>query len=392
MTYLNTIRGREWFVATTGSDSNSGLGSDVPLLTISEAIKRADGNDRILVWPGVYREQAPQLSGVSIRGNLSILNAFPSTGSITSMVGQVDVRGTNLVTGWSLHSAGTYKATFATTTYNLWLSDVLDGNGDWTNLTYKATVAEVESTASSWTQSAGEVYVHLSDGSDPSSASVEASVRTSGLNIGTECESLYVRGLTFSGGHTHGVRCYQESSTKDSALASVTFDLCTARYNGSGSQDLGNGFSFFGVFRADFNSCRAFKNKMDGFNFHYSGIYNLTDCEGLRNGDNGASPHESATMNVVGGRFADNGDQNLVAVVDSVMNLDGVISTGSGTEGIYYDDSRGRIVNTFSGGNVTGLKLVNSTVLTHNLTYGTGGDANTGADESIDGTSSKYVV
>lgn len=50
--------GRTWHVdGTHGSIQNDGLRPDSPLLTIQSAIDRAAHGDRVLVWPGVYREE-----------------------------------------------------------------------------------------------------------------------------------------------------------------------------------------------------------------------------------------------------------------------------------------------------------------------------------------------
>lgn len=54
-------------------------------------------------------------------------------------------------------------------------------------------------------------------------------------------------------------------------------------------------------------SCKAYYNRNDGFNYHYSGHSSLIECEGYNNFDDGVSHHENCTFEINGGLWNNNG-------------------------------------------------------------------------------------
>lgn len=63
------------------------------------------------------------------------------------------------------------------------------------------------------------------------------------------------------------------------------------------------------VQNADCNTiaCKAYYNRNDGFNYHYSGHSTLIECEGYNNFDDGVSHHEDCTFEINGGVWMNNG-------------------------------------------------------------------------------------
>ncbi|MBP3962605.1 fibronectin type III domain-containing protein [Paenibacillus lignilyticus] len=118
-----------YYVATTGSDTNSGTQAS-PFKTIQKAASIAVAGDTVIIRGGTYRETiTPANSGSA--GNLITYQAY--TGET------VTVSGADAVTaGWSVHSGSVYKAT---TTLGLGAENQVFVNGEmmiearWPNIT-----------------------------------------------------------------------------------------------------------------------------------------------------------------------------------------------------------------------------------------------------------------
>lgn len=113
------------------------------------------------------------------------------------------------------------------------------------------------------------------------------------------------------------------SNIKELTLDSVVFDYFTKinvnmdyckKINlfNCESNHCGNGDGFSLDYTSGvLNSCKAYKNFIDGFNAHYFGDLLMNNCWGINNYDDGASPHEDCVMTVIGGIYRGNGKGGL---------------------------------------------------------------------------------
>lgn len=79
-----------------------------------------------------------------------------------------------------------------------------------------------------------------------------------------------------------------------------------------GFSTTGNGLS---VQNADCDTvgCKAYYNRNDGFNYHYTGHSNVIECEGYCNFDDGISHHEECTFEIHGGVWCKNGKGGIAS-------------------------------------------------------------------------------
>ena len=93
--------GTAFYVATNGSDSNSGTNRSAPFQTIQQAASMAVAGDTCYVCAGVYHETlVPSSSGTS---NAPITFSAYSNDVVT-------LDGADVVTGWTYLSNGIYQA------------------------------------------------------------------------------------------------------------------------------------------------------------------------------------------------------------------------------------------------------------------------------------------
>lgn len=74
----------------------------------------------------------------------------------------------------------------------------------------------------------------------------------------------------------------------------------------------GNGLSVQNA-NCDTIGCRAYYNRNDGFNYHYTGHSNVIECEGYNNFDDGISHHEDCTFEINGGLWLNNGKGGIAS-------------------------------------------------------------------------------
>lgn len=69
------------------------------------------------------------------------------------------------------------------------------------------------------------------------------------------------------------------------------------------------------VQNADCNTfgCKAYYNRNDGFNYHYTGHSTVIECEGYNNFDDGISHHDDSTFEINGGVWCNNGKAGIAS-------------------------------------------------------------------------------
>jgi hypothetical protein len=169
-----------YYVSNSGSDSNAGTSSSSPWKTIAKvnSASEASGSTVLFLYTGTWHEQLTAKAGVT----------YGSYGGSTKMP---VVDGADVVTGWSVYSGATYKAPYAYTATKGFVDAIYQQT---TPLTLQTSLAKVMSTAGSVYSSGGYVYVHVSNGSNPSSHTIEiCGSRNYGISIGN------VSNVTISG-------------------------------------------------------------------------------------------------------------------------------------------------------------------------------------------------
>ena len=179
-----------YFVATTGSDSNSGSQTS-PWKTIGHAVAASSSGSTIVIYGGTYREGA-----ISISGKKLTLQPYPNE--------QVWLNGSLVVSNWvasgSVWASSGWNYQFAVDTP----SQAIDPNYplaghrdmvfiDGMPLTLVGSLSQV---------GPGEFYVNYSNdtlyiGSNPNGQTVEAASQAVGLYVNYGADGTIVRGLGF---------------------------------------------------------------------------------------------------------------------------------------------------------------------------------------------------
>ncbi len=97
-----TLSAKEYHVAKTGNDSNSGT-LEMPFLTIQAAANIALPGDVITVHEGVYREQITPARGGESDSKRIVYRAAPDE--------KVEIKGSEIITGWEKVKNGVWKVT-----------------------------------------------------------------------------------------------------------------------------------------------------------------------------------------------------------------------------------------------------------------------------------------
>lgn len=171
-----------YYVDTKGSNTNSGTSLNTPFKTIQKSMDTAVAGDTIYVRGGVYREQVDAYRGGG-SGPDKMLHVLAYEKEVPI------IRGSDHVTGWTLHSGNIWKRT--NWAYNS--QQVFVGGGDSPSLQQIGLPAlyttfeypkPVGSSVSSMTPGSfyydalnKTLYVWLADGADPNVRMVEASTR-----------------------------------------------------------------------------------------------------------------------------------------------------------------------------------------------------------------------
>lgn len=113
-----------FYVAKHGADSGRGSTSD-PLLTISEAARRAMPGDSVVVHAGIYRESVdPPRGGTGEHERISYRAAVGE---------QVEIRGSEVVTGWEPTGRGMWRVRLPNTFFVGFNPFAEPIGGDWFN-------------------------------------------------------------------------------------------------------------------------------------------------------------------------------------------------------------------------------------------------------------------
>jgi hypothetical protein len=193
------------------SDTNPGT-TALPLKTISAALDKAQAGDTIWIGSHVYREtlDLPR-SGTDAAHPISLC---------ASAGAQVHIRGSDVVTGWSLHAGATWKRTgWPTTSQQVFIDGIplqqIGPSSPLHSQSYggKPILPPIgtnlgDMTAGSfWYDDAGQVlYVWLADGSAPGGHLVEASVRPFIIPFVAR-DFIRLHGLHFAHSNTTATDC-----------------------------------------------------------------------------------------------------------------------------------------------------------------------------------------
>jgi hypothetical protein len=100
--FAHSVWAATYYVATDGSDSNSGTSLDSPFRTIQHAVNRAVAGDTVLVRGGTYREDVEMTTGGTAD---QPINIFAYAGEIPV------IKGSDVVTGWTRYSPTIWEKT-----------------------------------------------------------------------------------------------------------------------------------------------------------------------------------------------------------------------------------------------------------------------------------------
>jgi parallel beta-helix repeat protein len=171
-----------YYVATDGSDSNSGTSTSAPFRTIQRAMNVVAPGDNVQIRGGTYREQVESTRGGTAAAPVSV-SAYPGETPV--------IKGSVIVTGWVLDSGTVWKKTGWTANSQQVFVD-FDANPKkslqqigvpsqyYTSWEYPSPVGTGRASMTPGTfyydAAATTLYVQLADGSDPNQHVMEVSV------------------------------------------------------------------------------------------------------------------------------------------------------------------------------------------------------------------------
>lgn len=274
----------------TGSDANDGLTLTTPKKGIHAAITALNAASetcgRIYVAGGTY-DNADGWTSSSTAVRLTKHCAFIATGPV------ITHSGVSTLT-WTVHSGTTYKAT------RNQIGTVLQDYT--TELTNVADAATCVSTAGSWVEVAGVVYVHRSDDAAVTNANTRVLLWTLSALFDAVSLDVYFEGFTFQGGR-YGALDLTDGPTTRTFSRNAAVVNCTMQYGGYPSARAPGlaADRFTGLLYV--KGCTASKNSSDGFNYHANGSVTLAvlevGCTSSANGKfgetsgNGSTGHEA---------------------------------------------------------------------------------------------------
>ena len=203
---------KEYYVAKTGNDSNTGS-ADSPFLTISAAARVAEPGDIITVLAGVYREYVNPLKGGNSEAERIVYRAAPGE--------NVVIKGSEQINTWINDGGGVWKVELPNSFFNEqnpyarkigWVSENWLRGGNWTHcgdvylngeaFYEKPTIGEVGKEKNSWytevdsAASVTQIWANFGD-SDPNRELAEINVRESIISpLDTNVNYITIRGFT----------------------------------------------------------------------------------------------------------------------------------------------------------------------------------------------------
>lgn len=188
------VTGRQWWVATTGSDAAAGT-SAAPLRTLAAALAAAQAGDEIRVRPGVYHETLDTPRSGNASAHISLVADSPGAildGSDPAYLSRTD---------WRSDGGGIYSVPYSGAT-RLVCADSLQ------RLYLQANLAALQANTNGMTQGfaveGGRLYVKLEDGSSPNGHVMHVARYNAGILVDASywwIEGLEIRHFgTASGG------------------------------------------------------------------------------------------------------------------------------------------------------------------------------------------------
>jgi parallel beta-helix repeat protein len=199
--------GADYYVATNGSDTASGISTGEPFRTIQRALNVVQPGDTVHVRNGVYREQLLMRRSGTEDQPITI-QGYQSERPL--------VTGAEVVTNWVLHSGALWKVTnWVSGTQQVFVDGAPLRQVGWPNVFIRANsyiyTAQGGSTADMTNGtffcdvSNRVLYAWLADSASPSGRTIEVSVRPLLLYSGVTNRSLIVRGVDFRQCNSVGV-------------------------------------------------------------------------------------------------------------------------------------------------------------------------------------------
>lgn len=375
-----------YYVDTKGNNANSGTSLTTPFRTIQKSMDTAVAGDTIYVRGGVYREQVDVYRGGGTSPDKMLrVQAYENEVPI--------IRGSDQVTGWTLHSGNIWKKT--NWAYNS--QQVFVGGGDTPSLQQIGTPALYTSfeypkpTGSGLTTMVPgsfyydaynkTLYVWLADGSDPNTQMIEASTRHRLFFMGVPY--IHLKGFAFRHSNTSAhakmgaaVELSSNSIIELSDIQYTDFAGLSMGYLKTGAQALNcnvsnNGNS--GVNAAGSYNFKVFNVKMNNNNtrkfnalWHAGGLKATTKAYGT------VEYSEVGFNNGSGIWFDFANSGNMITIRNNYIHDNGPLDAA-----IYFEVSKnGRIYNNILANNQRrGIYISGSdnTQVFNNTVYGTVG-------------------
>lgn len=218
-----------YFVANNGNDANSGTSINTPLKTIQKAMGKVVAGDTVYVRGGTYREEISAYRG-GTSGNYVTVAGYEKEVPV--------IKGSEIVTGWTLHSGNIWKKTdwahnsqqvFVDLQDNAGLQQIGMPSQHYGSFEYPSPVGSGLSSmmAGSFYYDAASktLYVWLADGSDPNKHTIEASTKRRLFFIGAS--HIYLKRLAFR--HTSSSAFMKMGAAVELGSYSV-MDNCDIQY------------------------------------------------------------------------------------------------------------------------------------------------------------------
>ena len=219
-----------YYVSTTGKDTNSGTSISYPFRTVQRAVDKAIAGDTINIRGGTYREEVSIYRGGGSAGKFLTIQAYGSEKPV--------LKGSVLVTGWTLHYGKIWKKTNWQYNSQQVFVDLRDGpslkqigmpSGYYTKYEYPkplgSGVGSMVAGSFYYDRGAKVLYLWLPDGSNPNNHQIEASTKKRVLFMGKPY--IYVKGLTFR--HSNASANLKQGMGVEMSSYSVC-DRCNIQY------------------------------------------------------------------------------------------------------------------------------------------------------------------
>lgn len=170
-----------YYVSNSGNDANNGTSLETPLKTIQRAMGKVAPGDTVLVRGGTYREEVSAYRG-GTADNYVTVSGYQNEVPV--------VKGSEIVTGWTLHGGNIWKKTGWTHNSQQVFVDLKDDTGlqqigmpsrYYTSFEYPTPVGSGLSSMVAgsfyYDPASSTLYVWLRDGSNPNNHTIEASTK-----------------------------------------------------------------------------------------------------------------------------------------------------------------------------------------------------------------------